>query len=221
MVQWVKSPTAVARVAVEAQVRSPAWYSQLKEAALPQLQLGFNPWLGNVHVPQVRPRKKTQNPTPPTNTCVHMKNAYVHTPSIKYVYGQICTRTHPAVLTYTLHVCTCTRAFSPTALVCIFSHVCIYHLHTSAPRRGPALPSPRRTLLFSSSCRRDSASCSSSSSSTSFSVSTWYMKLVFSLSSCALETMAFLYFSSASARESCRGQATVLELRKETKPRRR
>ena len=50
MVQWVKNPTAVAWVTVEAQVRPPALCSGLKDPTLPQLQLKpqlglrFNPW---------------------------------------------------------------------------------------------------------------------------------------------------------------------------------
>ena len=43
MAQWVKNLTAAARVPVEAQVRSLAWCSGLKDVALPQLQFGFNP----------------------------------------------------------------------------------------------------------------------------------------------------------------------------------
>ena len=34
---WVKNLTAVTQVAVEVQVCSPAWYSGLKDPALPQL----------------------------------------------------------------------------------------------------------------------------------------------------------------------------------------
>ena len=41
MAQGVKNPTAVAPVAVEVQVGS---HSGLKDPALPQLCLGFNPW---------------------------------------------------------------------------------------------------------------------------------------------------------------------------------
>ena len=49
--QWVKNLTAVAPVAVEAWVLSPgAWYSRLKDLALPQLWLRFNPWPGNCHM---------------------------------------------------------------------------------------------------------------------------------------------------------------------------
>ena len=49
MVQWVKNLTAVAQVALEAQVQSPAQHGELKDLALPQLwfrsqlQLGFSP----------------------------------------------------------------------------------------------------------------------------------------------------------------------------------
>ena len=50
MVQWVKNLTAVAQVALEAQVQSPAQHGELKDLALPQLwhrlqlRLRFNPW---------------------------------------------------------------------------------------------------------------------------------------------------------------------------------
>ena len=59
MAPWVKDLTAVARVAVEAWIRSPTQHSGLKDPALPQLwirlqlQLGFNPWPGNFHMPRV------------------------------------------------------------------------------------------------------------------------------------------------------------------------
>ena len=59
MVQWVKNLTAVARVAAEVQVPSPAWCSGLKNLVLPQLccrsqlQLGFDLWPGNFHMPWV------------------------------------------------------------------------------------------------------------------------------------------------------------------------
>ena len=52
--QWVKNLTAAAQVPVEAQVRSLARHSGLKDLALPelwQLQLGFNPWPRNFHMP--------------------------------------------------------------------------------------------------------------------------------------------------------------------------
>ena len=57
MVQWFRNPTAAAKVTAEAQVQSPARYSELKQLALLQLwlglklRLGFNPWLGNFHRP--------------------------------------------------------------------------------------------------------------------------------------------------------------------------
>ena len=38
LVQWVKNPTAVARVSEEAQVPSPAQHSGLKDPVLPQIQ---------------------------------------------------------------------------------------------------------------------------------------------------------------------------------------
>ena len=53
MVQWIKNLTAVAQVAVEVQVPSPALLSGLKDMALPQLWhrsqqwLRFNSWLWN------------------------------------------------------------------------------------------------------------------------------------------------------------------------------
>ena len=50
MVQWVKNPTLVNMVAVEAQVRSLAQSSGLKDLALPQLQLRLNPRARNFHM---------------------------------------------------------------------------------------------------------------------------------------------------------------------------
>ena len=44
--QWVKDPCAAARVTVEARVQSLASHSGLKVLVLPQLRLGFSPWLG-------------------------------------------------------------------------------------------------------------------------------------------------------------------------------
>ena len=35
----------------------PAVAQQVKDPALPQLQLGFAPWLGNAHVPRVQPNE--------------------------------------------------------------------------------------------------------------------------------------------------------------------
>ena len=43
--QWVKNLTAVARVTVKVWVRSPAWYSGLKDLVLPQLRPGLQLWL--------------------------------------------------------------------------------------------------------------------------------------------------------------------------------
>ena len=51
MAQWVKDPTAADQGSAEVQVLSLAWHSQLKDPALPQLWLGFNPWPGNFHMP--------------------------------------------------------------------------------------------------------------------------------------------------------------------------
>ena len=48
-VQGVKNLTA------EVQVQSPAQGSGLKDLALLQLQLGFNPWPGNFNLLQLRP----------------------------------------------------------------------------------------------------------------------------------------------------------------------
>ena len=47
MAPWVKNPTAAAQLAAEAWVPSLAQCRALKDPALPQLQLGFNPWPGN------------------------------------------------------------------------------------------------------------------------------------------------------------------------------
>lgn len=69
---------------------------------------------------------------------------------------------------------------------------------------GKKTTSEINTFDFSSFSLWYSAICSSFSSMTSFRVSTWYTKLFFSLSSWALETIAFLYFSSTSASESYR-----------------
>ena len=58
MAQWVKNLTAVAQVAVEAQVLSPAQHGGLKDPVLPQPQLKFSPWSRTFHVLQVWPLKK-------------------------------------------------------------------------------------------------------------------------------------------------------------------
>ena len=55
MVQWVKNPTAEAQVTAEVQVRSLAQSSGVKDLALLQLWLPFNPWPGNFHVRRVQP----------------------------------------------------------------------------------------------------------------------------------------------------------------------
>ena len=57
VLQWVKNPTAMAQVAAEAWVQSPAWYSRLKNPLL-QLWLRFNLWPRNFHMLQVQPLKK-------------------------------------------------------------------------------------------------------------------------------------------------------------------
>ena len=58
VLQWVKNPTSVAQVIVEAWVWSLAQYSGLKDLMLPQLQhrllqlwIRFSPWPGNIHMP--------------------------------------------------------------------------------------------------------------------------------------------------------------------------
>lgn len=55
MVPWVKNLTAAAGVAAKVQVQFPNQHSGLKDLALLQLWLRFNPWPGNFHVPQVWP----------------------------------------------------------------------------------------------------------------------------------------------------------------------
>ena len=51
MAQWVKNPTAVAPDAAEVQIQFPGGHNELKDLALPQLQLGFSPWPGNFYMP--------------------------------------------------------------------------------------------------------------------------------------------------------------------------
>ena len=51
--QWVKNLTTVARVTAEAQVQSLAQHSGLRDLALLQLQLRFDPWPRNFHMLQV------------------------------------------------------------------------------------------------------------------------------------------------------------------------
>ena len=57
VVQWVKNLTAAAQVTAEVQVDPPAWHSGLKDPALWQLWLGFNPRLGSFHMLWVWPLK--------------------------------------------------------------------------------------------------------------------------------------------------------------------
>ena len=57
MAQWVKDLTVASQVTAKAQVRSPAQSSGLKDLALLQLWLKFNPWPGNFHMPWVWPLK--------------------------------------------------------------------------------------------------------------------------------------------------------------------
>ena len=49
------SLTAVTQVPAEVQVQSPAQGSGLKDLALLQLALGFDPWPRNLHIPLVKP----------------------------------------------------------------------------------------------------------------------------------------------------------------------
>ena len=58
MVQWVKNLTAVAWVAAKIEVQSLAWQSGLKDLALPQPGLGFNPWPRSFYVLWVWLKKK-------------------------------------------------------------------------------------------------------------------------------------------------------------------
>lgn len=60
VVQWVKNMTAVAQVAAEAWVRSPAPCSELKDPVLLQLWLRFNLWPEHFHLPWVWPLKKRE-----------------------------------------------------------------------------------------------------------------------------------------------------------------
>ena len=61
MALWVKNLTAAAWADAEAQVRSPAQCTGLKDLVLLQLhhrlqlRLEFSPWPGNFHMPQVHP----------------------------------------------------------------------------------------------------------------------------------------------------------------------
>ena len=60
--------TASAQVPAELQVRSPAQGSELKDTVLLQLQLRFDSWPRNGHMPQVQPFKKHKN--------THKKNSH-------------------------------------------------------------------------------------------------------------------------------------------------
>ena len=61
MVQQVKNLTAAAQADAEVQLPFLAWHIGLKDPVLPQLQcrsqlqLGFNPWPRNFHMPWVQP----------------------------------------------------------------------------------------------------------------------------------------------------------------------
>ena len=64
LAQWVKNLialTAAAWVATKEQVWSLAWYSGLKDLALPQMGLRFNPWPWKLHMIQVRSLKKSHD----------------------------------------------------------------------------------------------------------------------------------------------------------------
>lgn len=60
VVQWVEHLTSVVQVTEEAGIQFLSWYSELKYLLLPQLQLKFNPWHKNFHMPRVQPFKKLQ-----------------------------------------------------------------------------------------------------------------------------------------------------------------
>ena len=53
MAEQVKDLTVVAQIVAEVQVQSPVWHRGLKDPALPQLWLRFNPWPRNFHMPWV------------------------------------------------------------------------------------------------------------------------------------------------------------------------
>ena len=55
VVQWVKNLTVAAQVTAEVWVQSLTQCSGLKDLALLQLQLRFDPWPGNFHRPRVWP----------------------------------------------------------------------------------------------------------------------------------------------------------------------
>ena len=58
VVQWVKNLTAMVQAAAKVQGQSLAWHSGLKDLALLQLLLRFNPWPGNFHMPVWSYKKK-------------------------------------------------------------------------------------------------------------------------------------------------------------------
>ena len=53
--QWVRNPTAVTWVIAEVWVPSLALLSRLKDPALPQLQLRFDPWPRDFHMLWLQP----------------------------------------------------------------------------------------------------------------------------------------------------------------------
>ena len=74
VVQWVNEPTCLCGIA--GSIPRPAQW--VKDPVLPQLwqrsqmQLRFDPWPRNFHIPQVQPKKKKKNPTMDTNTVYHL-----------------------------------------------------------------------------------------------------------------------------------------------------
>ena len=52
MAQWIKNPSAAARVSVELKVSNPGPVQWVKNLVLPQLQLGLSSWPGNFHMLQ-------------------------------------------------------------------------------------------------------------------------------------------------------------------------
>ena len=79
--QWVKNLTAAVRVTAEARVRHLVWCSELKDLALLQLPLRFNPWPEPLYASSVAIKKKEY--VPGTTGPRRVKN-YLE---------QICTRT--------------------------------------------------------------------------------------------------------------------------------
>ena len=57
--QWVKNPTAMAWVTVEAWLQCPVQSSWLKDLTMPKLW--FSPWSGNCHMPQAAIKEKKKS----------------------------------------------------------------------------------------------------------------------------------------------------------------